>query len=269
MSLSANPRFPVQPAPPEGDDDELALDRQPAQRWRVAQAERASDMAEAADPRRQVAVSPGAMAVPVARHSGAVAGISRGLGLLIRLTLLLILLAALWGMVTLINAGVRAPAALGEQIGGAFERGAGVVGAAGQRVADAFDPAHPPRQALSQDAEIDELLRVAVGGPVSGSSTRTVTLASIQRQAAPTGPDSAVYAVLHSELREPQETKVLGVTIRTSREPQDAYLYKGETVRIGQRLYKVNWVSVERQQLALIAYREQDRVTAPLKAEID
>jgi hypothetical protein len=265
MSVTANSRYPVQP----DDDEELALDRLPAQGWRVAQAERAADVAGTAGFRREVTVAPGMTAAPVTPHPGVVAGISRGLGLLIRLSLLLILLAALWGMVTIINAGVRAPAALGEQIGGAIERGAGVVGAAGQRVVDAFDPAHPPRQALAQDAEIDELLRVAVGGPVSGSGTRAVTLASIQRQATPTGPDTAVYAVLHSELREPHETKVLGVTISSSRDPQDYYLYKGETVRIGQRLYKVNWVSAERQQMALVAYREQDRVTAPLKVDID
>jgi hypothetical protein len=62
---------------------------------------------------------------------------------------------------------------------------------------------------------------------------------------------------------------VLGVTVRSTRDPREYYLYKGETIRIGSKLYKVNWVSTERQQLALIAYREQDRVTAPLKAEID
>lgn len=78
-------------------------------------------------------------------------------------------------------------------------------------------------------------------------------------------PDSAVYAVLHSALREPRETKVLGVTIRSTRDEQDHVLYKGETLRIGRRLYKVNWVSAERQQIALVAYRDQDRVTAPLE----
>jgi hypothetical protein len=164
---------------------------------------------------------------------------------------------------------VRAPGAIGEQIGGAIERGANVIGTAGQRVADAFDPAHPPRAALPQDVEIDELLRLNVGAQVAGSTTRELSVASIQRRADPSGPDGAVYAVIHGELREPQETKVLGVTVRSTRDPKDYYLYKGETVRIGRKLYKVNWVSVERQQVALIAYRDQDRVTAPLKAEID
>ena len=104
---------------------------------------------------------------------------------------------------------------------------------------------------------------------VSGSTTRDLTIASIQRRADPSGPDGAVYAVLHGELKQAQETKILGVTVRSTRDPRDYYLYKGETIRIGRKLYKVNWVSVERQQVALIAYREQDRVTAALKAEID
>ncbi len=239
------------------------MDPPASQHWRVAR-----DVDATARP-REVVVAP-AQAVPVpTRSGGAVASLNRGLGLLIRLTLLLILLAALWGSVTLINVGVRAPAALGEQFNGAIERGAGLVGAAGQRIADTFDPAHPPRQAITLDAEIDELLRIGTGAALNGSSTRSITLASVQRQATPTGPDSAVYAVLHSELREPKETKVLGVTVRSTRDAQDHYLYKGETIRIGQRLYKVNWVSVERQQLALVVYREQDRVTAPLKFEIN
>jgi hypothetical protein len=182
---------------------------------------------------------------------------------------LLILLVVLWGVVTLTNTGLRAPGALTDQVGSAVERSANAIGAVGQRVADALDPAHPPRQALAQDVEIDELLRVHVGEQVAGSKSRDLTLASIQRRADPAGPDSAVYAVLHGELREAQETKVLGVTVRSTRDPREYYLYKGETIRIGSKLYKVNWVSTERQQLALIAYREQDRVTAPLKAEID
>ena len=38
---------------------------------------------------------------------------------------------------------------------------------------------------------------------------------------------------------------------------QIGWSWRGETIRIGQKLYKVNWVSIERQQVALIAYRDQ------------
>jgi hypothetical protein len=254
MSLPVNPRLPVRV------DDELALDRQSRQPWR--------DMRPDPVPKTEESARPVVVARPKPRVA-LVDLLSRGIGLLLKLTLLLILLTILWGMVTLIGAGVRAPGVVGDQISGAIARGAGAIGAASQRVADTLDPAHPPRDALAQDVEIDELLRLNIGAQVSGSSIRDVTVAAIQRRADPSGPDGAVYAVLHGELREPQETKVLGVTVHSTRDPKEYYLYKGETVRIGRKLYKVNWVSIERQQVALIAYRDQDRVAAPLKAEID
>jgi len=254
MSIYPNPQLPARA------DDELALDRPGRQPWRD---EYLDSMPARRDDGRPIVIQPSQ------RPAAALDAVSRGIGLLLKLTVLLMLLAVLWGMVSLIGAGVRAPGAIGEQIGGAIERGAGVIGAAGQRVADAFDPAHPPRQALAQDIEIDDLLRLNVGAQVPGSGSRELTVASIQRRADPSGPDGAVYAVLHGELRQAQETKVLGVTVRSTRDPQDYYLYKGESVRIGRTLYKVNWVSLERRQVALVAYRDQDRVTAPLKAEID
>jgi hypothetical protein len=254
MSASPNPRLPARP------DDDLLLDRPAPQQLR----ERRSEVQYVdRDGPAPIVVT------QVPRPAGVLDLLSRGIGALIKLTVLLILLAGLWAIVTTVNAGIRAPAAIGEQIGGAIERGANAAGAVGQRVADTFDPAHPPRQALPQDVEIDELLRVNVGGQVAGSNTRELTVASIQRRADPSGPDGAVYAVLHGELRTPKETTVFGVSVRSTRDPQDYYLYKGETIRIGQKLYKMNWVSLERQQIALISYREQDRVTAPLKAEID
>ena len=258
MSVSPNPRLPARA------DDDLLLDRPARQELRDARSEvRYEDRTDDRTNDRPLAFRSASPA------PAAIDAVSRGIGALIKLTVLLILLAVLWGTVSMLNTGMRAPGAIAEQIGNAVERGASAIGAAGQRVADHFDPAHPPRQALAQDVEIDELMRLNVGGQVPGSSTRTLTVASIQRRADPSGPDGAVYAVLHGELREPQETKVLGVTVRSSRDPQDYYLYKGETIRIGRKLYKVNWVSMERQQVALVAYRDQDRVTAPLKAEID
>jgi hypothetical protein len=245
---------------PARADDDLLLERPAPQALRSARP----------DLRYQDHQDPHPIVVTAAaRPPSPVDVVSRGIGLVIKLTVLLILLVVLWGVVSLTNTGVRAPGALTDQIGSAVERSANAIGAVGQRVADVVDPAHPPRQALAQDVEIDELIRVNVGGQLAGSKTRDLTLASIQRRSDPAGPDSAVYAVLHGELREAQETKVLGVTVRSTRDPQDYYLYKGETIRIGSKLYKVNWVSTDRQQLALIAYREQDRVTAPIKAEID
>ena len=258
MSVRPDPRLPAR------IDDELTLDRPaPQDRRPLRDVRDDHEIRDLADERTVI------VAAPPARRASGVDLLSRGIGLLARLTLLLILLAVLWGVVSFVNLSVRAPAAIGEQITSALERGAAAAGAAGQRVADAFDPAHPPRQALAQDVEIDELLRLNVGADAPGTATRTLTVASVQRRADPSGPDGAIYAVLHSELRTPRETKVLGMTVRSTRDPQDYYLYKGETIRIGQRLYKVNWVSMERQQVALIAYREQDRVAVQLKAQVD
>lgn len=258
MSVSPNPRLPARA------DDDLLLDRPARQAWRDDREEiRYRDRRDDQSEDRPIAVR-SSSAAPATLDM-----VSKGIGALIKLTFLLIMLAVLWAMVSTVGAGLRMPGAIADQIGSAVERGASAIGAVGQRVADHLDPAHPPRQALAQDVEIDELLRLNVGSQVTGSNTRDLTVASIQRRADPSGPDGAVYAVLHGELKQAQETKVLGVTVRSTRDPQDYYLYKGETIRIGRKLYKVNWVSMERQQVALVAYREQDRVAAPLKAEID
>src|SRR6476661_8829310 len=136
MSVHPNPRLPARA------DDELALDQPARQPWRdpypVPDVERREEI-------RPIAVRRSLPASP------AVDALSRGIGLLLKLTVLLMLLVMLGGMVTLMSTAIRAPGQIGEQIATAIERSAGVVGAAGQRVADAFDPAHPPRQALAQD----------------------------------------------------------------------------------------------------------------------
>src|SRR5205823_7538885 len=103
-------------------------------------------------------------------------------GLAFKLTALLILLAMLWAVVGLVGIGGNLTSGVGARVSSALEQGAAAATAIGQRAADAFDPAHPPRAALSQDVEIDELLRVSVGGDVAGSTTRTITVTAIQRR---------------------------------------------------------------------------------------
>jgi len=204
------------------------------------------------------------------RASAAMLGLASGLvGLAIKLTLLAILLILLVGLFGLVGVGGRLTTNVGDRVGAAFQQGVNVVGAAAQQARDAFDPAHPPRAALAQDVEIDELTRLTVGQELAGGSSRVVTLANVQRREGADSPDTAVYATLRSELRVPEETKVLGVTLRSTRDPREYHLYRGETFRVGNRLYKVNWVSVERQQLAIVAYRDQDRVTAPVKIAVE
>src|SRR5215212_6983183 len=126
MSFHPSSRLPARI---DEDDEELGLDRPSRETWRdpYLSPERArSEDGEAVDVRR------GRRTVP------AVDLASRGIGLLLKLTLLLILLAVLWGLVSFMGTALRTPGAITEQIGGALQRGAGVVGAAGQRVADTF-----------------------------------------------------------------------------------------------------------------------------------
>ncbi len=207
---------------------------------------------------------------PLARRDGDLLGVaSRGVGLLVKLTLLLILLTVLVGLMGILGVGGGATASVGNRIGAALGDGASTVGRAVQSVRDVADPAHPPRDALAQDTEFDELVRLDVGAQIGGSQTRTLTIASIQRRQEAVHPDQSAYAVIHSELIVPRETRVMGLLVRSTREPRDDYLYKGETFRVGRRLYKVNWVSFERQQVAVAAYRDADRATAPAKFEVD
>jgi hypothetical protein len=258
-------------ANPVDETGELALDRpghSQVEPWRPADVVEVQP--ERARPRAAQPVDVRYADAPNPRRRfdllGALSGI---VGLAFKLTALLIMVAILWAVVGLIGIGGSLTSGVGARVSSALEQGAAAATAIGQRAADAFDPAHPPRSALTQDVEIDELLRVSVGGDIAGSTTRTVTLASIQRRPDATSSDAALYASLHSELRQPNDTKVMGVTVRSTREPRDDYVYKGETVRIGTKLYKVNWISAERRQIALVAYRDQDHVSSPVKASVE
>jgi hypothetical protein len=209
---------------------------------------------------------------PPSRQAESLGAASRFVGLLLKLTLLGILVAVLVGIVGLIGwigVGSRAGAGLSDQVSGALTRGAGALANAVQVVRDATDASHPPRQTLAQDTEFEELIRVDVGFSLPAPETRTLVFSGVQRRDGAESPDAAVYAVVHSELKAPRETRVLGIVVRTDRDPRDYYLYKGESFRIGRRLYKVNWVSLDRRQMAVAAYRDPDRVTGPLKFELD
>ena len=209
---------------------------------------------------------------PPARRGDALGVASRVVGLLLKLTLLAILVAVLVGLLGLLaflGVGARGSGGIGEQIGVAVTRGTDAVAGAVRTVRDAADPAHPPRQPLAQDTEFDELIRLDVGASLPASEGRTLVFSGVQRREGPESSDAAVYAVVHSELIVPRETRVLGILVRRDREPRDFYLYKGESFRVGSRLYKVNWVSLDRRQMAVAAYRDPDRVTAPLKFELN
>jgi hypothetical protein len=191
--------------------------------------------------------------------------------LLFAILLLVLAMAAVFFLAVLSTLG-----APGRSFGEAGQRAGEVVRAAGetaaglgQDVRDRFDPSHPPRQSLAYDTEIDDLLKLGVGQPLPDGRTRVFTITAIQSRQDGDRPESARYAVIHTELRQPNETKLFGLTVRRDSEPQDHYVYQGETFRIAGRVYKVNWISPERQQVALTVLRHPDRVAGGQKFSYD
>ncbi len=156
---------------------------------------------------------------------------------------------------------------LGDQVSGAVARTAQAAAASGQAVRDAFDPSHPPREALRQDTEFDALQIVAVGEPLGTTSESQVALARIAKRADASDAATAQYAVVRRTLLTPQARRVLGVPLGEDNGEQERYLYQGQSFRLGDHYYKVNWVSVDRQQMAIARYRSADGVIGSLVFE--
>ena len=91
----------------------------------------------------------------------------------------------------------------------------------------------------------------------------------IRRRAGADSADTALYAVIHAELRQPRETRILGQLVRSDADAHDYVIYKGETFRIGRALYRVNWISQDENALAVGRYRSPDAVSASLKFDVD
>ncbi|HZR98700.1 MAG TPA: hypothetical protein VFE37_08340 [Chloroflexota bacterium] len=158
---------------------------------------------------------------------------------------------------------------LGDQLGSALERTGQVAAASGQAVRDAFDPAHPPRESLRQDTEFDALQVLGVGEPLGATDQSRVELVRIAKRPDARDAATAQYAVVQRALVVPQARRVLGVPLGEERGEQEHYLYQGQTFRLGSHYYKVNWVSVDRQQVAIARYRSADGVIGSLVFEYD
>jgi hypothetical protein len=96
-----------------------------------------------------------------------------------------------------------------------------------------------------------------------------LTVKSIERRAGSSSPQTALYAVIHAELREPRQTRFLGQVIRSDSDPHDHVVYTGETFRIGRSLYRVNWISQVDESVAAGVLRQPDASTQPLKFEYE
>jgi len=153
--------------------------------------------------------------------------------------------------------------------------GAGVAAQAGRALSDAqqalqsaTDATHPPI-GVTPDTEFSALALWHVGDGLPGGTDYVLTVQSIKRRDGADSPDTGLYAVLHAELRQPRQTRILGQVVRTDSDPHDYAAYKGEVFRIGHVVYRVNWISQDERALAAGVVRRPDAVTQSLKFEYD
>jgi len=152
---------------------------------------------------------------------------------------------------------------------GALERTGQAVASSGQALRDSFDPAHPPRDALRQDTEFDALQINGVGELLGSADQSRLDLARIGKRADARDGAAAQYAVVRRTLVTPQTRRVAGVPLGEDRGEKEHYLYQGQSFRLGSHYYKVNWVSMDRQQVAIARYRSADGVLGSLAFEYD
>jgi hypothetical protein len=200
----------------------------------------------------------------------------RGLvGTALQVVLLLLLLSILAGVVlmlfavlSLVNAPGQLAGGVTTGLGGVASEASRAVSGAQQALQSATDPNHPPT-GLTYDNEFSALPVWHVGDGLPGGSQYVLTLQAIRRRAGADSPDTALYAVVHAQLRQPRETRILGQLVRSDADPHDYVIYKGETFRIGRALYRVNWISEEDAAAAAGVLRHPDAATAPLKFEYE
>jgi hypothetical protein len=182
------------------------------------------------------------------------------LGTAVQVVFLLLMLSVLAGMVvvlfavlSLLSTPGRVAGDLGSRLGGVSAEAQRAVSGAQQALQNVTDPNRPTR----------------VNERLPDSREYAITVKAIQRREGAETPDTALYAVIHAELKQPRETRVLGQLLRSDSDPRDHVVYKGETFRIGGALYRVNWISQEDNAVAVARYRHPDAVSAPLKFQYD
>jgi len=200
---------------------------------------------------------------PRALLTWGLAAVALALGIL----LCALALAVLVGVLSLMNGG--AFRSMGQPLGEAAQRSAQAVAEAEQSVRDAFDPRHPPRGGLRQDAEFDALQVVGVGELLGEAGASELRLAGLAKRNDAQDLATAQYAIIRRALAAPQPRRVLGVPLGEDRGEQEHYLYRGQSFRLGARYYKVNWVSLDRQQVGVARYRSADDLIGPLAFEYD
>lgn len=217
--------------------------------------------------RRRLAMSASRQAdEPLARPAGP-SLVGRAIQVVILLLLLSILgvvVSLAFAVMSLVNAPAQVAGGVSTSVSGAAAQASRAVGGAQQALQNLTDPNHPPT-GLSYDTEFSSLDVWHVGDGLPGGTQYVLTVRSIERRSGADSPDTALYAVIHAELRQPRETRLLGQLLRSDSDPHDHVLYKGQSFRVGQAMYRVNWVSQDERALAAGRYRAPDTVGAPLQ----
>jgi hypothetical protein len=193
---------------------------------------------------------------------------SRTLGILIQLLVACILIAVLAGVVVTVvsvRSIANAPGQAANDVGASLT---GAVGGARRAIQDVTDPNRPPTD-LAYDTEFAALQLWRLGDGLPGGTRYVLTVGAIRRREGAPSVDTGQYAVVHAELRQPNEARFLGQVLRSDSDPHDHVVYKGETFRIGRALYRVNWISQEEGAMAAGLYRRPDAVSARLVFEYD
>ena len=186
--------------------------------------------------------------------------------LLLLLGILAAVLLVLFAVASLVNVPGQVAGGVGSQVSGVASQAGRAVSGAQQALQNATDPNHPPT-GLVYDTEFSSLQTWHVGDGLPGGTEYVLTIQGIKRRDGADSPDTALYAVIHAQLRQPRETRLLGQLIRSDTDPHDYAVYKGETFRIGRVVYRVNWISQDDNGLAAGVVRRPDAVTAPLKLD--
>jgi hypothetical protein len=188
----------------------------------------------------------------------------QGVILLLLLAILAAVVLVLFAVASLINVPGQVAGGVSSQLGGVAAQASRAVSGAQQALQNATDPNHPPT-GLTYDTEFSSLQTWHVGDGLPGGTDYVLTVQSIKRRDGADAPETALYALIHAQLRQPRETRLLGQVIRSDTDPHDYAVYKGETFRVGRVVYRVNWISQDENTLAAGVVRRPDAVTTPLK----
>lgn len=169
-------------------------------------------------------------------------------------------LLVLWLFVGFIRLPSDVAGGLGQRAGDALHRTGVALAAAAQVLQDARDPLHPPRYSLTQDPEFDDFLVITTASGLPSSSTSSFSMTGVHRRTDATGADAAVYAQIHRQYLVPKVTRALGIVIRTDKGEQEYALYRGQMYGIAHRYYKVNWLSLEENKMAVVRLKRASEV---------